>query len=173
MLSYEQFWEGFRRLLGAGRLLSTSEPIVNAMLGLDSLARVALRSAEHPLHAAALDHALRLLARTGPDPGRPAGRTGGAARPREAKHRHHRPGPHRQSYRPGTSTGTTGKQRHSGGADPGQPPVRESAPVPDACRRLPARGELRRGMRQPPRPAGRSEPAGPLLPPRPRRDDWL
>lgn len=37
MLTYEQFWEGFRRLLGAGRLLSTSEPIVNAMLGLDSL----------------------------------------------------------------------------------------------------------------------------------------
>ena len=36
-LSYEQFWEAFRRLLGAGRLLSTSEPIVNAMLGLDSL----------------------------------------------------------------------------------------------------------------------------------------
>jgi radical SAM protein with 4Fe4S-binding SPASM domain len=37
MLSYEQFWEGYRRLLGAGRLLSTSEPIVNAMLGLDNL----------------------------------------------------------------------------------------------------------------------------------------
>lgn len=37
MLSYEQFWEGFRRLLGAGRLLSSSEPIVHAMLGLDSL----------------------------------------------------------------------------------------------------------------------------------------
>ncbi|MFC2037671.1 radical SAM protein [Chloroflexota bacterium] len=36
-LSYEQFWEGYRHLLGAGRLLSTSEPIVNAMLGLDSL----------------------------------------------------------------------------------------------------------------------------------------
>jgi radical SAM protein with 4Fe4S-binding SPASM domain len=38
LLTFEQFWEGFRRLLGAGRLLSTSEPIVNAMLGLDSLA---------------------------------------------------------------------------------------------------------------------------------------
>jgi radical SAM protein with 4Fe4S-binding SPASM domain len=37
MLSYTQFWEGYRRLLGAGRLLSTSEPILNAMLGLDSL----------------------------------------------------------------------------------------------------------------------------------------
>ena len=37
MLGYEQFWEAYRRLLGAGRLLSTSEPIVNAMLGLDSL----------------------------------------------------------------------------------------------------------------------------------------
>jgi len=38
MLSYEQFWEGYQRLFEAGRLLSTSEPIVNAMLGLDSLA---------------------------------------------------------------------------------------------------------------------------------------
>lgn len=37
LLSYDQFWEGYRRLFGAGRLLSTSEPIVNAMLGLDSL----------------------------------------------------------------------------------------------------------------------------------------
>jgi radical SAM protein with 4Fe4S-binding SPASM domain len=37
MVSYEQFWEAFRRLLGAGRLLSTSEPILNAMLGLGSL----------------------------------------------------------------------------------------------------------------------------------------
>jgi radical SAM protein with 4Fe4S-binding SPASM domain len=37
MLSYEQFWEGYRRLFAAGRLLSTSEAIVNAMLKLDSL----------------------------------------------------------------------------------------------------------------------------------------
>jgi radical SAM protein with 4Fe4S-binding SPASM domain len=37
MLSYEQFWEAYRRLLGAGHLLSTSEPIVHAMAGLDSL----------------------------------------------------------------------------------------------------------------------------------------
>jgi radical SAM protein with 4Fe4S-binding SPASM domain len=37
LLSYEQFWEGYRRLLNSGQLLSTSEPIVNAMLGLDSL----------------------------------------------------------------------------------------------------------------------------------------
>ena len=37
MLGYEQFWEGFRRLFDAGQLLSSSEPIVNAMLGLDSL----------------------------------------------------------------------------------------------------------------------------------------
>jgi len=37
MLSYEQFWEAFRRLLGAGRLLSTSEPIVHAMVGLETL----------------------------------------------------------------------------------------------------------------------------------------
>lgn len=32
-LSYEEFWEGFRRLLAATRLVSTTEPIVNAMLG--------------------------------------------------------------------------------------------------------------------------------------------
>ena len=37
MLSYEQFWEAYRRLLGAGKLLSSSEPIVHAMLGLNSL----------------------------------------------------------------------------------------------------------------------------------------
>lgn len=37
LLSYEQFWEAYRRLFGAGRLLTTSEPIVNAVLGLDSL----------------------------------------------------------------------------------------------------------------------------------------
>jgi radical SAM protein with 4Fe4S-binding SPASM domain len=38
MLSYDQFWEGYRRILGTGRLLSTSEPIVNAILGLGNLA---------------------------------------------------------------------------------------------------------------------------------------
>ena len=32
-LTYEEFWEGFRRLLSATRLVSTSEPILNAMLG--------------------------------------------------------------------------------------------------------------------------------------------
>ena len=32
-LSYEEFWEGWRRLLGAIRLVSTTEPILNAMLG--------------------------------------------------------------------------------------------------------------------------------------------
>ena len=32
-LSYEEFWDGFRRLLGATRLVSTTEPILNAMLG--------------------------------------------------------------------------------------------------------------------------------------------
>jgi radical SAM protein with 4Fe4S-binding SPASM domain len=31
-LSYAEFWEGFRRLLGATRLVSTTEPILNAML---------------------------------------------------------------------------------------------------------------------------------------------
>ena len=37
MLSYEQFWEAYARLFDAGQLLSTSEPIVHAMLGLDCL----------------------------------------------------------------------------------------------------------------------------------------
>src|SRR5215468_2562725 len=32
-LSYEEFWEGFRRLLAQTRLVSTTEPILNAMLG--------------------------------------------------------------------------------------------------------------------------------------------
>lgn len=32
-LSYEEFWEGFRRLLGSTRLVSTTEPILNAVLG--------------------------------------------------------------------------------------------------------------------------------------------
>jgi radical SAM protein with 4Fe4S-binding SPASM domain len=32
-LSYEEFWEGFRRLLGATRLVSTTEPLLDAMLG--------------------------------------------------------------------------------------------------------------------------------------------
>jgi len=33
-LSYEQFWEGFRRLLGSASLLSCTEPVVSAVLGL-------------------------------------------------------------------------------------------------------------------------------------------
>lgn len=32
-LAYEEYWEGFRRLLAATRLTATSEPILNAMLG--------------------------------------------------------------------------------------------------------------------------------------------
>jgi radical SAM protein with 4Fe4S-binding SPASM domain len=32
-LSYAEFWEGFRRLLGATRVVSTTEPILDAMLG--------------------------------------------------------------------------------------------------------------------------------------------
>ncbi len=32
-LSYDEFWEGFRRLLAATRLVSTTEPILNAVLG--------------------------------------------------------------------------------------------------------------------------------------------
>jgi radical SAM protein with 4Fe4S-binding SPASM domain len=32
-LSYQEFWDGFRGLLGATRLVNTTEPILNAMLG--------------------------------------------------------------------------------------------------------------------------------------------
>ncbi len=32
-LTYEEFWDAFRRLLAAARLVSTTEPILNAMLG--------------------------------------------------------------------------------------------------------------------------------------------
>ena len=32
-LTYREFWDGFRGLLGATRLVSTTEPILNAMLG--------------------------------------------------------------------------------------------------------------------------------------------
>jgi radical SAM protein with 4Fe4S-binding SPASM domain len=34
-LSYAQFWDGFRRLLGATRLVATTEPVLAAVLGLD------------------------------------------------------------------------------------------------------------------------------------------
>ena len=32
-LTHEEFWDGFRRLLAAARLVRTTEPILNAMLG--------------------------------------------------------------------------------------------------------------------------------------------
>jgi len=32
-LTYEEFWDGFKRLLGSTRLVSTTEPILDAMLG--------------------------------------------------------------------------------------------------------------------------------------------
>ncbi len=37
-MSYAQFWEGWQRLFEVAGLVSTTEPIVNAMLGLNSLA---------------------------------------------------------------------------------------------------------------------------------------
>lgn len=38
-LSYEQFWDGFRRLLGSARLVATTEPVLAAVLGLPGLDR--------------------------------------------------------------------------------------------------------------------------------------
>ncbi len=37
-LTYEQFWEGFRRLLGAARLVATTEPVLAAVLGVPGFA---------------------------------------------------------------------------------------------------------------------------------------
>ena len=37
-LSYEQFWDGFRRLLGSTRLVATTEPVLAAVLGLPEFA---------------------------------------------------------------------------------------------------------------------------------------
>lgn len=37
-LSYTEFWEGFRRLLGAARLVATTEPVLAAVLGLADFA---------------------------------------------------------------------------------------------------------------------------------------
>jgi MoaA/NifB/PqqE/SkfB family radical SAM enzyme len=34
-LSYEQFWEGYRRLFGTARVISCAEPVVRAAMGLD------------------------------------------------------------------------------------------------------------------------------------------
>ena len=36
-LTYDQFWEGYRRLFAAGRVISCSEPVVRAVLGLDDV----------------------------------------------------------------------------------------------------------------------------------------
>ncbi|MFQ5532935.1 MAG: radical SAM protein, partial [Candidatus Methylomirabilales bacterium] len=36
-LTYDQFWEGFKRLLGTARLVATTEPVLAAVLGLDGL----------------------------------------------------------------------------------------------------------------------------------------
>lgn len=37
-LSYAEFWEGFRRLLGGARLVATTEPVLAAALGLEGFA---------------------------------------------------------------------------------------------------------------------------------------
>ncbi|MEE8504509.1 MAG: radical SAM protein [candidate division NC10 bacterium] len=37
-LTYEQFWEGFRRILGSTRLVATTEPVLAGVLGLDGFA---------------------------------------------------------------------------------------------------------------------------------------
>lgn len=37
-MTYTQFWEGFKRLLGSARLVATTEPVLAAVLGLDGFA---------------------------------------------------------------------------------------------------------------------------------------
>ena len=37
-LSYDEFWNGFKRLLGSTRLVATTEPVLAAVLGLDGFA---------------------------------------------------------------------------------------------------------------------------------------
>jgi MoaA/NifB/PqqE/SkfB family radical SAM enzyme len=37
LLNYQEFWEGYRRLFTAGRLISCSEPVVRAVLGFDQV----------------------------------------------------------------------------------------------------------------------------------------
>lgn len=37
-LSYDQFWEGYRRLFGAGKVISCAEPVVRAAMGLPDVA---------------------------------------------------------------------------------------------------------------------------------------
>ena len=37
-VSYEQFWQGFRHLLASTRLVATTEPVLAAVLGLESFA---------------------------------------------------------------------------------------------------------------------------------------
>ena len=71
--NYGQFWEGYRRLFGAARLVSTSEPIVKRHAGIGRSGWVALRSAEYPLHAPWRHHALCLLAGSRLETGRLAG----------------------------------------------------------------------------------------------------
>jgi MoaA/NifB/PqqE/SkfB family radical SAM enzyme len=37
-LTYDQFWQGFKRLLGSARLVATTEPVLAAVLGLEEFA---------------------------------------------------------------------------------------------------------------------------------------
>src|SRR5574341_512301 len=52
-MTYEEFWDGWRRLFEVAGLVSTTEPIVNAMLGLNSLTGCACgtSSRRHRRHA--------------------------------------------------------------------------------------------------------------------------
>ena len=60
-LTYAQFWQGYRDLFAAGLVVSCTEPVVRAAMGLgDVESPCAL--AQHPLQSTWPDHPVRLLA---------------------------------------------------------------------------------------------------------------
>ena len=67
-LSYPEFWEGYRRLFATGLVVSCSEPVVRAALGLGRRC-LALWAPQHPFQPAWPGDSLRLLAaRRAPPP---------------------------------------------------------------------------------------------------------
>ena len=60
-LTYAEFWEGYRRLFAEGLVVSCSEPVVRAAMGLGDV-RIALRAPQHPLQPARPGDPVRLLA---------------------------------------------------------------------------------------------------------------
>ena len=64
-LSYDQFWQGFANLFAAGPVVVCSEPLVNAIMGLETTQGQPVRAAEHQGAAGRHDLPLPLLAGRG------------------------------------------------------------------------------------------------------------